>query len=103
MVFTPATEVRRFWRPRWGPRPRQPRKSAVLISISEVSVRWTGHLSAIHEPCALAVVEDGRERDRPIDPIEHPLLRFAVCAVLGVDPIFEWQPWARRSWFAYVA
>ena len=34
---------------------------------------------------ALLVREITMERDLPVDPIEHALLRFTVGAVLGVD------------------
>ena len=62
------------------------RSSTVLISISDVSVRWDRtFVGDLHEPGALALVEAPRARDRPIDAIEHTFLCFAVRAIFGVD------------------
>jgi hypothetical protein len=38
----------------------------------------------LHEPGALAFVEVAGERDRAVDPIEHPFLGFADRAIGGV-------------------
>jgi len=52
----------------------------------EVSVRCTGHLSAIFEEArARGIVERPLKGDRAIDPVDHPLTRFAGLAIGSMD------------------
>ncbi len=46
---------------------------------------WTS-LRDLEEPLPLSIIETSFHADLAADLVEHPLLRFAICAVLRVDP-----------------
>ena len=60
--------------------------SRVLILISDVSVRCTGHLSAISNSLArCSAVSEPDNSDVSLDLVQHSFSGFAVRAILGVD------------------
>jgi len=59
----------------------------VSKAISELRVRWTGQQSAMSKALAVLVAQRALHVDLAADAAEHPDVLFALCAVLGVDPV----------------
>jgi len=56
------------------------------MSISDFSVRWTGHLSAISRSRLRVGIEVAFQRDDALDTVQLTFLCFAFGAIAAIDP-----------------